>query len=149
MNEKKVYKEIFDQIIKNATGQKQILLNENMTLISPNGYYGFVFHKNNLPFNLERIPISNGKLDLFNIVKPENKCKLTNRFVMSKHKILGMLRILQKEDYEIFVQQKFLQYFDCSAEFYQEKNLQIIVVVEFGQVVGCILPVRFTEGETE
>lgn len=149
MNEKKIYKEIFNEIIKPMNYQKQFSVDKDYIFISPNGYYGFIFTKNNLPFNFERIQKADTKLDLFSIVKPENECKLTNRFVMSKDKKAGMIRILKKEGYEIFVKQKYLQYFEDYAEFYQDKDLHIVVVVENGCVVGAVMPMRFLEGDKE
>ena len=149
MKENKIYKEIFNEIIKPKMYQKQFSIDDDNVFITPNGFYGFIFAKKNLPFNIEKIPKSDTKLDFDNIVKPENECKLTNRFVMSKSKVLGMLRILKQEDREIFVKQGYFQYFDDAAKFYQEKDLCMIVVVEFGQVVGGFMPVRLTEGEKE
>lgn len=143
----KIYKLIFGEIIKPKEYQKQMKVDDEHILITPNGYYGFVFNKKSLPFNLEMIKEATITLDLFSVIKPENLCKLTKCLVVDSK--LGFLNILKNGGRKIYVNSKYLGYFESYTEFYQEKDLSLIVAVECGQIVGCIMPIRYLEGETD
>lgn len=147
MKVNKIYKFIFDNIIKSKNNLNQIELDDGCVCIAPDGYFGFVFSKNNLPFNLELIRKSIVKLDLNSVVKPENLCKPTNVLIIDKH--FGFLKVFKIGDRKSYVNSKYLQYFEDYTEFYQEKDLSIMVAVEYGQVVGCIMPVRYMKGEDD
>ena len=127
--------------------QKQISIDDESVFISPNGCYGFLLSKKNAPFNLERIPKSDVKLDLFKICKPENRFKMTRRLIAEKSGEL--VNILKNDDREICVRQKYLKYFDDCAEFYQEKDKCLVVVAEMGCVVGGIMPMVIRDGDIE
>lgn len=139
----KAYKLIFNEIIKPKDYQRRFDIDEDNIFITPNSFYGFVFAKKDLPFNLEMIKQANKNLDLLSVVKPENRFKRTNNFVLlDKH---GTINVLKNDNRKIYVNQKYLQYFEDYAEFYQEKDLNIVVAVENGQVVGAIMPIRHKE----
>lgn len=139
----KIYKHVFDAIIKGKP--RMFNLDDDYVFITPDGYYGFVFAKKAVPFNLELIEETQQKLDLDSIVQKENLCKLTNYYVLDERK--NHTRILKKDDRKIYVNQKYLQYFEEYTEFYQKDDLQLVVAVENGQIVGALMPIRRTKGD--
>ena len=139
----KIYKHVFDAIIKGKP--RMFNLDDDYVFITPDGFYGFVFAKKAVPFNLEMIEERKEKLDLSSIVQKENLCKLTNYYATPERKSLA--RILKNNDRKIYINQKYLQYFEDYTEFYQKDNLQIVVAVENGQIVGGLMPIRWTKGD--
>jgi hypothetical protein len=143
----KIYKSIFSEMINPKERLMKMEINKNYIFVTPSGYYGFVFNKYDVPFNIEQIATSQSKLDLQSIVKAENLCKLTNKLVLLKG--VGLVNIFTNGNRKIYVNQKYLQYFEDYTEFYQEKDLGIITAVEYGNIVGAIIPVRNMEGDNE
>ena len=143
MKTNKIYKLIFGEIIKSTYSQRKFDIDEEKTLITPNGYFGFLLSKKELPFNCEMIKNSDSKIDLLSVVKPENLLSKTNHFVMISRQ--GLTSIFCNNDRKVYINTKYLSYFEDYAEFYQEKDLSLCVVVENGQIVGAICPIRYNE----
>ena len=139
----KIYELIFKEIIKPKERQRKFEIDENLVLITPNGYVGFVLCKKETPFNLEMIQGENRKIDLLSIVKPENRLIKTNHFVMLQK--IGLLNVFRNSCRKVYINTKLLNYFEDYAEFYQEKECELCVVVESGKIVGAVMPVRYTE----
>lgn len=142
----KIYKLIFGEIIKPKAYQRKFVFNEDYIFITPNSYYGFVLCKKGIPFNLEMIEDAKTKIDLLSAYKPENLFKKTNHFVMLQQ---GLMSVLSNGERKIYINQKYLDYFEDYAEFYQEKDLSLVVVVENGQIVGAVCPIRYSEVQGE
>lgn len=138
----KVYKLIFNEIIKNGCRGKFDLDDDNV-FITLNGYYGFVIPKKETPFNLEMIKNTMGKIDLLSVVKPENLLRTTNNYVMVH--LQGLVKVFCNSDRKVYINTKYLKHFEDDAEFYQEKDLSLCVVVENGKVVGAVCPIRHIE----
>jgi hypothetical protein len=143
MNKTKIYREIFSNIIKGNEQQRKFELDNDHVLISPNGYYGFVVGKGGLPFNLELIKSIGGSMELTNVVKEENLLTRTNHFVMVKPH--GLVSVFCNCDRNVYINSKYLGFFEDYAELYQEKDLSICVVVEHGEIVGAVCPIRYRE----
>ena len=139
----KIYKHVFNEIIKKHP--RLFNLDDDYVFITPNGYYGFFFLKKAVPFNLEMIEETKQKLDLSSSVQEFNLCKLTNQYIANKH--FGFVRILKQGGRKIYVQQKFLQYFEDYTSFYQKHDLELIVAVENGQIVCALMPIKWHEGD--
>lgn len=139
----KIYELIFKEIIKPKEYQRKCEVNEDYVFITPNCYYGFVLCKKEIPFNLEKITNANSEIDLLRIVKPENLLSKTNQFIMLQRQ--GLIRIFYQNDRKVYINPKYLSYFEDYAELYQEKDYSLCVVVENGQVVGAVCPIRYDE----
>ena len=139
----KIYELIFKEIIKPKEYQRKFEVDEDYIFITPNSYYGFVLRKKEIPFNLEMIKNADSKLDLLSVVKPENHLSKTNHFVMLQR--IGLINIFNHKDRKVYINSKYLSHFEDYAEFYQEKDRSLCVVVENGQVVGAVCPVRYDE----
>ena len=139
----KIYKLIFGEIIKPKAFQRKFDLDDNYVFITPNSYYGFVLCKKEIPFNLEMITYAKSKIDLFSMIKPENQLRKTKNFVMVEGQ--GLINILKNNDKKTYINSKFLSYFEDYAEFYQEKENSLVAVVENGQLIGAICPIRYDE----
>ena len=147
MKTNKIYKLIFAGIIKSEYSQKKLDIDEEKCFITPDGYVGFIFIKKELPFNCEMIKNTDAKLDLLSVVKPENLLSKTNLYFMTNRQVLT--RIFRNKDRKVYINTKFLSYFEDYAELYQAKDIQMCVVVENGQVVGGICPIRVLVEEDE
>lgn len=143
MKTDKIYKLIFGEIIKPKAFQRKFDLDDNYIFITPDSYYGFVLCKKEIPFNLEMITDAKSKIDLFSMIKPENQLRKTKNFVMVEGQ--GLINVLKNNDRKVYINSKFLSYFEDYAEFYQEKELSLVAVVENGQLVGAICPLRYDE----
>ena len=139
----KIYELIFKEIIKPKERQRKFEIDKNLVFITPNGYFGFVLCKKETPFNLEMIQGENSKIDLLSVVKPENRLRKTKHFVMFER--TGLLNVFCNSDRKVYINTKFLNYFEDYAEFYQAKELTLCVVVENGEIVGAVMPVRYIE----
>ena len=62
---------------------------------------------------------------------------------------IGLVNIFTNGDRKIYVNQKYLQFFEDYTEFYQEKDLGLMVAVEYGNIVSAIMPIRNMEGDNE
>jgi hypothetical protein len=139
----KIYKLIFDEIIKPKAYQRKFDLDEDNVFISPDGYYGFVISKKEIPFNLEMIKNTMGKIDLLSVVKPENLLRKTKHLV--KLDLRGLANVFCNSDRKVYINSKYLSFYEDYAEFYQEKDLSLCVVVENGLIVGAVCPMRYNE----
>lgn len=144
----KIYKLIFGEIIKPKQHQRKFEIDDDTVFVTPNGFCGFVFSKKEIPFNLEMVEDSKSKIDILSTVKLENLLKKTNHYVRIPQ---GLINVFQNNDEKkIYINEKYLNYFEDYAEFYQEKDLSLCVVVENGQVVGAVCPTRyFGESDSE
>lgn len=140
MKIKEVYKSIFNMLIKPEERVVKIEIDKNNIFISPSGYFGFVFDKRAIPFNLNIMTEVANKLNLQNITKEENRLILTD--MLKQHKALGLLSVFEKNGENIYVNTKYLKFFEEHAIFFQESKLGLIAVVENGNIVGAIMPVR-------
>lgn len=145
MKRDKIYKLIFNGIIKPKERPTKFEIDNDYVFITPNNYFGFVVSKKGTPFNLEMIESRENKLDLLSVVKPENLLRKTNHFVMIAYH--GLTNILSGNDKKVYINTKYLSYFEDDAEFYQEKDLTLVVVVERGEIVGAIMPLKHIEEE--
>jgi hypothetical protein len=139
----KIYKLIFGEIIKPKDYQKKFDFNDDYIFITPNSYYGFVVCKKGIPFNLEMIRKSEVKIDLLSVVKPENRLRKTKYFVADSRG--DLINIFSNNDRKVYINSKYLKYFEDWAELYQKKDLSLCVVVESGQIVGAVCPIRYIE----
>ncbi len=139
----KIYELIFKEIIKPKEYQRKFEVDDNYIFITPNSYYGFVLCKKEIPFNLEMIKNADSKIDLLSAVKPENLLRKTNHFVMLQR--IGLISVFSHKDRKVYINSKYLSHFEDYAEFYQEKDRSLCVVVENGQVVGAVCPIRYDE----
>ena len=143
MKTNKIYKLIFGEIIKPKEIQRKFEVDDDNVFITPNGFFGFVLCKKGMPFNLEMIRTEQNKLDLSSVIKPENLLRKTNHFVMIERH--GLINIFSGNDRKVYINTKYLSFFEDYAEFYQEKDLSLVVVVEYGEIVGAIMPLRHSE----
>lgn len=145
MKRDKIYKLIFNGIINQKERPMKFEIFNDYVFITPNNYFGFVVSKKETPFNLEMIKTTENKLDLLSVVKPENLLRKTNHYVMiARH---GLTNILSGNDRKVYINTKYLSYFEDYAEFYQEKDHTLVVVVECEEVVGAIMPLKHNEEE--
>lgn len=145
----KIYKLIFSEIIKPKEYQRKFDVDDDYIFITPNSYYGFVLCKKEIPFNLEMIKNADSKIELLSVIKPENLLRKTKHFIMDSRCCL--ISVFKSNDRKIYINAKYLSHFEDYAEFYQEKDLSLCVVVENGQIVGAVCPMRCKEeeGDTE
>lgn len=139
----KVYELIFKEIIKPKEYQRKFDIDSDYIFITPNGYYGFVLCKKEIPFNLEMIKNANSTIDILSVVKPENILRRTKMFVKDVRN--GLVSIFKSNERKVYLNAKYLSFFEDYAEFYQEKDNSLCAVVENGQVVGAICPMRWKE----
>lgn len=133
-------KEILNAMLKGDRLAK-FYIDEKSVFITPNGFYGFVFPVSTLQINVDRIATVNS-ICLHQIVCDDNQLKLTNELRESGH---ALLRVLKRESNEIYVNTKYLRWFQ-NPKFYQEKDKpqSAIVITECGsdEIVGVVMPVR-------
>lgn len=51
-------------------------------------------------------------------------------------------KIYKRGDQKVYLDKSLLKHFDKGAKFYQERDLQVVAVLEQGQVVAYVLPCR-------
>lgn len=143
MNFKKAQKDVFNNLLDGARVAK-FEIDEDYVFITPNGYYGFVFPKVMLQINLERIKTINA-IDIYAAINEENKCVLTDecKILHLPHK--GYARKLKRGETEIFVNEKYLVYYQNPNFYIAASNL--IVVTENtsksdNTIVGIVCPMK-------
>lgn len=145
MNYIKAQQEVFKSLIR---GDRVVRfdLDENYTFITNDGFKGWFFPNDVLMVNVEKIsPLK--PLEVASLISPENELELTLDLKLSSKYSTELLRKLHGVGKDVFVREKFLQYFQ-NAKYYQhlDKPLGHIVVTETvrgnERPVGIILPVR-------
>ena len=145
----KAYDTVFKALVNRKFGLKKFELDQDKVFISPDGFFGFVFCKKGIPFNLDEIQSADSKLKLQSVVKPENQLRKTKSFVMLQR--IGLISVFKDVDRKVYINSKYLNYFEEHAEFYQDEKfpLSLVVIVENGQIVGAVCPVRYKEEDEE
>lgn len=113
-------------------------INSDKIAITTNGYFAIIIPESWNIFHCEY-----GKTD------PIKCCNWKN---FDKLELTGLSKKIKKETYfqmktkdrETWVNEKYVKYFDKS-EFYQETNLSIVYVSEYGKLVGVIMPYKMKE----
>ena len=140
----KAQKAIFGEMLKCSPTVKRFDVGEDDVFVTPDGFWGVVLPKKTAAFNLDLVPSVSKAPDLLGIAVTENQCKLTNNLVI--HKKYGNLRKLTKDGRAIYLQMKFMTYFE-EGEYYQASQYGIVVIKVRDQIVGAICPVRYEESE--
>lgn len=143
MNFNKAQKDILNHLLNGDTVRK-FEIDEDYVFITPNGYYGFVFPKVLLQVNVDRMPTFKA-IDLNAAVNEESACVLTDECKILYRPYKGYARKLKRGETEIFVNEKYLQWFQNPKFYCTATNL--IVVTEStskneNAIVGLICPLR-------
>jgi hypothetical protein len=56
-----------------------------------------------------------------------------------------LANVFCNSDRKVYINSKYLSFFEDYTEFYQEKDLALCVAVENGQIVGAVCPIRYNE----
>lgn len=150
MNINKAQKDIFNHLLRGDCVMK-FEFDENNVFITPTGYYGFVIANTLLQVNPARIPEMKQKLDIKNVVCEENICKLTDECKLIFHPRKTYAIKLTHGGENVFVNERFLQYFQNPKFYYNAKSKLLVLTEEVrtGQenIVGVICPMRVQEKE--
>lgn len=119
-------------------GRKEALV------VTGNGYNGYVFPKDEIVFDAEKVKLCNDFLgDWESIICPENKLTVTDYFRKIDRR---MARVFEGKNGKIYINSVLLSCFDvANASFYQEKANRSVLVVEYEKLVGLVLPIRVTD----
>ena len=125
---------------------------DNLFLAIPNdGYYGYMFSKNNIAFNLDRVRMispETRKIADLSMIDPENEIKITEYMrVLSYRKEIAR-KFETADGTEVWINEKFLRNLDLSAcKFFQPKGETIhnVIAVEDGIPVMLLLPIRIAQ----
>lgn len=153
MNIKKAQKEIFDSILKKELDSTIRVCgfwieDGKRFAVTGDGFHGFVFSKNQIAFNIEKVTICTDFLHIDEIFKEENKLTETRLLYSERYPRNAMSKVLRRNDgKKVYVNRSLLTCFD-NARFYQKDENRTILVEELGQIVGIVLPIRHVE-ETE
>lgn len=144
MNFNKAQREVFNKII--GSGKPAWFdVDENNIFVTPDGMVGFIFPVSTIAFNLDRIRKMDNPVKIYEVVKSENELTLTNDIKLFPGR---QARRLKKGKYSVFVDTRFLSYFQ-NPKFFQDKNdiRSPVIVTEFqhfkGDIpVGLIMPMK-------
>lgn len=160
MNLNKIEQDLLKELQRTPrNGARYRLPGGRVMIINPTGTAAFVldavetFHLSEkcFPF-IDRIPISAPDLTEATLLKPTGMEK-----VSETSKIPSVI-FDHPDGGKTYLSKKLLGYFDKGAKLYQEKSFKYVgrgveysaaAVVEGGQIVGYILPVRTPKNETE
>ena len=152
MNFAKAQKEVVNELLKGSRSMGRFSIDERNIFVSPDGYRGYIFPTSTIAFNLEKIkeiPV----FPIAEIVKEDNELKLTPDLRIIDHYRVGMVRRLKGKGKNVYVNVKYLDFFQ-NPHFYQdESSIGLIVVTETAfassrsatrieEPVGIIMPVR-------
>lgn len=143
----------------NRNGARFKLPGARTLVVDPMGAVAFVFealdpfrlNEKHFPY-IDRVPISAPALNEATLLKPTGMEK-----VSETSKIPSVI-FDHPDGGKTYLSKKLLGYFDKGAKLYQEKSFKYVgrgveysaaAVVEGGQIVGYILPVRTPKNETE
>lgn len=120
----------------------------HVVVIDGLGHIAFRFHGKD--FHLSAGSFSDiGHLP-FRTFEPSAETLLTDTGKSYSGTKVKAMRIFERNGQETYIDSKLLTFFDKSAQLYQNGNpLQIIEVVEGGEIVGYVMPCRAPEKETE
>lgn len=145
MNFNNAQKDILNHLLNGDTVRK-FEIDENYVFITPNGFYGFVFPKVLLQVNIDRMPTLKA-IDLTAAVNEENECVLTDECKVLYRPYKGYARKLKRQEKEIFVNEKYLKWFQNPKFYCTENNPYLVVVTEStskseNAIVGLICSLR-------
>lgn len=144
MNFNKAQKDILNHLL-NGDPVRKFEIDDDYVFITPNGYYGFVFPKVLLQVNIDRMPTFKS-IDLAAVVNEENACVLTDECKILYRPYKGYARKLKRGDTEIFVNEKYLQWFQNPKFYCTAPNLMVVVTegtsTSKNAIVGLICPLR-------
>lgn len=146
MNFTKAQKEIVNELLRGRR-VSGFNIDEKTVLVSPDGYKAYIFPVASVIFSLDKIK-NITPIPVAEIVKDENKLRLTPDFRLLDSFRNKMVRRLKGNGKNVFVNMKFLECFQ-NPQFFQEENKNsTIVVTEKSDgkniPVGIVLPVRCT-----
>lgn len=147
MKYKRANLEICKAMMAGEDIRAQELEDNRIIVIRMPAYYGYIFNRREIAFNMENVRMIGSELkkiiDL-SVVKPENKLTVTDTI-----KILGYkgdtARVMMSGDKEVWLNTKFLENIDTDfCTFFQDKSdpLGQVIVVEVATPVMCVLPIR-------
>lgn len=152
MNINKAQKEIFDSILKKERDETVRVCGfwidgGERFAVTGDGCHGFVFKKDQIAFNVEKVSIVGDFLHIDEIFKKENKLTETRFLYSEKYPRNATSKIFRRNGKKTYINRSFLTCFE-SASFYQKEENQTVLVEENGEIVGVVLPIRHVE-ETE
>ena len=146
MNFTKAQKEIVNELLRGRR-VSGFNIDEKTVLVSPDGYKAYIFPVASVIFSLDKIK-NITPIPVAEIVKDENKLRLTPDFRLLDSFRNKMVRRLKGNGKNVFVNMKFLECFQNPQFFQEENKLSTIVVTEKSNgkniPVGIVLPVRCT-----
>lgn len=149
----KAQKEIFNAMLSEVRVGKCPVENSKF-LVSTKGYVGWVFPKDILQINVEKlrdIPAIN--FDGF--ISTENKLEETKDFILADERKKLMVRRYRKGKTSVFINPKLLEYFQNPTLYQKYAPHGIIVVTErisrscAESIVGVVMPIRDGSGWAE
>lgn len=150
MNTNKAQKEIFDSILRKEDDKYVRVVGfwivGDRFAVTGDGYHGFIFKKDQIAFDVSKVPLYSDFLHIGEIYKEENELNKTRLFYKERQK--GVTSIIFKgKNGKIYVNKAFLSCFSSDASYYQERLNGTILVEEYGEIVGFALPIRHDETE--
>ena len=150
MNIKKAQKEIFDSILRKEYDKCVRVVGfwivGDRFAVTGDGYHGFIFRKDQIAFNIEKVQIHNDFLHICDIYKEENKLVKTRLLCAERQR--GVTSIIFKgKNGKTYVNKAFLSCFSSDSSYYQDRINGTILVEEYGELVGFALPIRHDETE--
>ena len=146
MKYNKAQKEIFEGIIRKYRVCGFFVDDEHFA-VTANGYNAYVFPCCQIAFDIHKVKPYEDFLRIKEVFKEENKLKDTKYF-RSLQGGKRLAKVFEGKNGKVFVDQALLTCFD-NANYYQDKANSTILVEEFGEIVGCVLPMRIADEEKE
>lgn len=149
MNYKRAQLEICKEILNGEFVRGQMTVEDLILIIPGCGYYGYFFNPAEISFSMSKVHLIDLETRIIadlSIIKDENEIKITRfiRILDYKSKMARKFETKGKKD--VWVDCIFLKNIDTfAAKFYQEKD--IIIAVEDGVPVMCLLPIKINETE--
>jgi hypothetical protein len=145
MNTFKVQRAMYDDLVAFVRGNvwgdllRYAVIGDTRKLYTTNGYICFAINDDDFVLNFN---LFKEKENMTNYITPieELTCiTKTNKAFIFDGKNMAFL---YEGRHEVWIQERFVKFFDAGAMFYAQKATSIVSVYEDGLFVGCISPIR-------
>lgn len=120
-------------------------ISDGNVLFTLEGHWAVVIPKEQFYLDLEKTFGTNGTADLDRLITDKEELKEATPTNVSVSIGEMECRKLMVDGIDVYVDKKFLNYFNSDSKFYGKDNKSLVFIYEKGVLVGFILPVRVSE----